>query len=240
MPLDWKTAAFPAAFDDSQLAPVVNTLDLDGTTATVTGYFFGEEQGSVQIGDQEAMVKSWSDNTITFTIPEDAAGLEEVQVIAKDGQYSRNFFEITTDVNGYKNLSTPNFSYGNIYGYEITSADVIPLTIAAAGGKILTLGMLVESNQLVMEVYDIESDTWSQAAARGHSIDGRFGLSPLLHGWRIDQNLLELFHDNRTTKIGDLRHCYWYMVLVGYHIRRNGSPGSVSKPVVGHWRRDTR
>ena len=64
---------------------------------------------------------------------------------------------------GYKKLSTPNFSYGDIYGYELTSADILPITMAAAGGKILIMGVLLESNQLVMELYDIKSDTWSQA-----------------------------------------------------------------------------
>ena len=152
-----------ASFDDSQLAPVVNSLDTDGTTATVTGYFFGKEQGSVQVGGQQAAVNSWSDNVVTFTVPEGVSGLEEIQVTAKDGQYGRNFFEITAATQGYKKLSTPNFSYGDIYGYELTSADILPITMAAAGGKILIMGVLLESNQLVMELYDIKSDTWSQA-----------------------------------------------------------------------------
>lgn len=153
-----------ASFEDSQLVPVLNTLEMDGNKATLSGYFFGEEQGTILVGDEQVEVKSWSDNTITFTVPEGTSGLQEVLVTAQDGQYGRNFFEITDATKGYTDLSTPDFSYGDIYGYELTSSDIYPLSMAAAGGKILTLGIIVETSQLVMEVYDIESDTWSQAS----------------------------------------------------------------------------
>lgn len=151
-----------ASFDDQKVVPVLNDLVIEGKTATVTGYFFGNEQGSIEVGKEKAAITSWSNRTITFALPDIAFDVDEIRITTIDGRFGRNFFEFQSPTKGYKDLSVPNIAYGNVYGYERSSDDVIPVGIAAAGGKILILGQMADNEQTVIEEYDIQNDTWSQ------------------------------------------------------------------------------
>ncbi|MEG0376845.1 MAG: S8 family serine peptidase [Eubacterium sp.] len=150
-----------AAFDDDQVVPVLNDLTVSGTAATLKGYFFGEK-GTITIGDKEAEVTNWTEDEITLALPADVEGLQEVKVTTSAGRYGRNFFKITPDTIGYTPLKAPNFKYGDTWGYDLTSADAIPINIAAAGNNIIYQGIIIDTMEPFMEIYDIDKGTWSK------------------------------------------------------------------------------
>ena len=108
-----------ACFDGQKLVPVLNDIQVDGSTATLTGYFFGE-QGNLTVGGKEATVQEWNDNSITFTLPEDVSGKQEIIVTSKDGDYGRDFFNISVPTKGFTSLNAPNLDYGSSMGYGLS------------------------------------------------------------------------------------------------------------------------
>ncbi|WP_069988514.1 S8 family serine peptidase [Massilioclostridium coli] len=152
-----------ACFDDQKLVPVLNDIQVDGSTATLTGYFFGE-QGNLTVGGKEATVQEWNDNSITFTLPEDVSGKQEIMVTSKDGDYGRDFFNISVPTKGFTSLNAPNLDYGSFMGYGLTSADGLPFAMAAAGDKIVSFGYMADTNDFYLEMYDIPTNQWEKVA----------------------------------------------------------------------------
>ena len=150
-----------AAFDDTQCVPVLNDLTIDGDTATLKGYFFGT-QGTVSIGGQDAAITEWTDNTITFTMPQGVTGKQEVIVKPENKDYGRDIFEVSTYVKGYSTLAAPDLKLGEFGDYDLRSADLYPLTMAATENKLAYLGIILETNKLKMSIYDIATDKWDE------------------------------------------------------------------------------
>ena len=152
-----------AAFDDAQCVPVLNDLTIDGNTATLKGYFFGT-QGTVSVGGQDAAITGWMDNTITFTMPQGVKGKQEVIVTPANKAYGRNFFEVSTYVKGYNILSAPDLNFGKYEdsSYDLRSADLFPMTMAATENKLAYLGIIMETNKLKMSIYDIAAGKWDE------------------------------------------------------------------------------
>lgn len=150
-----------AAFDDTQCVPVLNDLTIDGDTATLKGYFFGT-QGTVSVGGQNAAITGWADNTITFTMPQGIKGKQEVIVTPENKDYGRNIFEVSTYVKGYSTLAAPDLKLDEFGDYDLRSADLYPLTMAATENKLAYLGIILESSKLKMSVYDIAAGKWDE------------------------------------------------------------------------------
>lgn len=150
-----------AAFDDTQCVPVLNDLTIDGDTATLKGYFFGT-QGTVSIGGQNAAITGWADNTITFTMPQGIKGKQEVIVTPENKDYGRNIFEVSTYVKGYSTLAAPDLKLDEFGDYDLRSADLYPLTMAATENKLAYLGIILETNELKMSIYDIATGKWDE------------------------------------------------------------------------------
>lgn len=150
-----------AAFDDEQCVPVLNDLTIDGDTATLKGYFFGT-QGTVSIGGQNAVITGWADNTITFTMPQGIKGKQEVIVTPENKDYGRNIFEVSTYVKGYSTLAAPDLKLDEFGDYDLRSADLYPLTMAATENKLAYLGIILETNELKMSIYDIATGKWDE------------------------------------------------------------------------------
>lgn len=152
-----------AAFDDTQCVPVLNDLTIDGDTATLKGYFFGTH-GTVSIGGQNAAITEWADNTITFTMPQGIKGKQEVIVTPENKDYGRNIFEVSTYVKGYSTLAAPDLKLGEFGDYDLRSADLYPLTMAATENKLAYLGIILETSKLKMSIYDIATEKWDEKA----------------------------------------------------------------------------
>lgn len=148
-----------AAFDDEQCVPVLNDLNIEGNTATLTGYFFGA-QGSLTVGGQETSIIEWNTDKIRFTLPVGAEGKQEISVHPSGKDYGRDVFIITPDTVNYTTLAAPDLELGESNGYALRSADLQPLTMAATDSKIAYLGFLMETNAIYMSIYDIASDKW--------------------------------------------------------------------------------
>lgn len=160
-----------AALDKTAMkcVPVLNNLSVNGDTASLTGYFFGDTQGTLTIGGKSATVSEWTDRKITFQIPDGIRGKQEIRIVRSGTKastdYGKNYFSVSPDTVGYKALSAPKLTYGSYDGkYQFTSEDLVPISMAAAGGKIAWLGMLQEENQFFLELYDVASDTWEKAS----------------------------------------------------------------------------
>ncbi|WP_195270167.1 S8 family serine peptidase [Eubacterium sp. 1001713B170207_170306_E7] len=156
---------FGAAFDQSQCVPVLNDLKIENGMATLSGYFFGSAQGAVTVAGQPAAIveNGWSDNSITFTLPEGLTGEREVMVTrpGEETKYGRASFAISAGTRNYTTLTAPDLKLGESSGYPLRSADLIPTAMAATDSKIAYLGAMLETDALHLSLYDISSGTWS-------------------------------------------------------------------------------
>lgn len=158
------------AFTDP--VPVLNDLVVSGSTAVITGYFFGAGVGTVAIGGESAPVTAWGDREITVTLPDGISGMPEVTITRSDGEWGRNFFTLEPDYRGYSDLAVPDIRYGQVQGNDLTSADGIPVAMAGAGHTLLYLGMMAETNTHYMEAYDIQTGTWRSVPLPSQGIVG--------------------------------------------------------------------
>ncbi len=154
-----------AALDKNQCVPVLNDLSVEGDTASLTGFFFGDTKGTLTIDGKEVSASTWKDREIAFQLPEGTRGKKEIRVVRSGGNagtaYGKNYFSISPDTIGYKALSAPKLTYDED-GF-FTSEDLTPVGMAAAGGKVGFIGLLGETSEFVMELYDVATDTWEKA-----------------------------------------------------------------------------
>lgn len=143
-----------------ECVPVLDSLETSEGTATLKGHFFGT-QGSITIGDQSVTPESWTEDTITFKVPQNLEGRQAVIVTPNGKDYGRNYFNLTQYTKGYTNQPVPNFDYGQLNGYSITSANVLPAAMAAAGDKLLYMGYLSEKETMVLNLYDTATKSWT-------------------------------------------------------------------------------
>ena len=153
-----------AALSDDSCVPVLDNLSITGNTATLTGYFFGA-QGQLTVGGQAVTVTEWQADRISFTLPEGVRGKQEIRVEPAGKDYGRDLFIITPDTVGYTALAAPAVVMGESNGYPLTSADLMPLTMAATDSKIAYIGMMMEDSAIYMSVYDITTNTWESTPA---------------------------------------------------------------------------
>lgn len=162
--------------DDNDRVPVLNDLSVEGTTGTLTGFFFGGTEGEVTFGGQPAKILKWTEQEITIEIPASISGRQEVGVTSTiasaTGNYGRDFFNITPDTVNYNVLNAPAIEYEPYDEFPITSANIFYQYMAAAGGKIMAAGFDVDANEDRFELYDIGSNTWKAIDKPAGFIDG--------------------------------------------------------------------
>jgi glycosidase len=73
----WQSTATAAAPQVGSIGP---TIGQSGTKVTIAGKGFGASTGSVLFGATTAAIQSWSDTSVTFTVPSVGAGIYQVQL----------------------------------------------------------------------------------------------------------------------------------------------------------------
>ena len=125
--------------------PVVQKIAVDGQKAVLTGYFFGDK-GSVTVGGKTAAVTSWSDTSITLTLPTGISAMQEFKVTDSAGQSGRNYANVGNVANTYTDLTIPSGGQ-----YDATTK----VNMAAVGNKIYMLTSAPE-----LWCYDIQKAAW--------------------------------------------------------------------------------
>ncbi|MEG0411083.1 MAG: S8 family serine peptidase, partial [Erysipelotrichaceae bacterium] len=154
-----------AAFDDNQLVPVLDEVAKEGETYILSGNFFGDTQGTLQVGDFNATIKEWNKQKITFTLADEIAGQQEfiVTTKAEPKKFGHNYFNISSNSLDFESYNAPNLEYGTLLGnddYKLTSENIVPLAMSAANEQIFRLGYIFETDEKVMEIYDIKTNKW--------------------------------------------------------------------------------
>jgi len=195
--------------------PVLDSLEQDGSTAVITGYFFGDA-GTLEMDGKRLETNSWSQgewgkSKITFTLPDGASeGLHEFKITnaadpdAGDGsaQYGRDklWVEETAEAeNGafFETLMPPDHNALGIVYPQIESA----YELAAYDGKIYLAqdGMYRDGGEcLVILVYDEKSEEWSVMDVPSQNFDGEVQLTTGDDGLYFVEN--GLFMDQDTVK----------------------------------------
>jgi len=89
----WQSSAPAAAPELGSLGPL---LAQPGLTATVGGDGFGSSQGTVLVGATAATVNSWSDSSVTFTVPSVSPGNYNITLQANGGTSNALPFTVLT------------------------------------------------------------------------------------------------------------------------------------------------
>lgn len=164
-----------AAFDDTQVVPVLTGVEQSDSTAELTGYFFGTDTGSVTVdGVPVTEINSWTEQTITIRLPEGSAGNKDIAVTTADGKYGHDYFDIGSTAKGFTDLNAPELDYGDIFGVPLSSSDGIPIDIAATEDSIAYIGVLEETDISYIELYDIPSNTWAKVNMPPDAVDAGF------------------------------------------------------------------
>ena len=78
----WQSTATPTAPEVGSIGP---TVGQPGMTVTIAGKGFGSSTGSVLFGTTAATIKSWSDSSVTFTVPSVTNGVYTAQLKTNGG-----------------------------------------------------------------------------------------------------------------------------------------------------------
>lgn len=73
----WQSTGTPSAPEAGSIGP---TLGQPGMKVTIAGKGFGSTQGSVLFGSTAASIQSWTDSSVTFTVPSVSNGIYQVQL----------------------------------------------------------------------------------------------------------------------------------------------------------------
>ena len=78
----WQSTSTPSAPEVGSIGP---TVGQPGMTVTIAGKGFGSSTGSVLFGTTAATIKSWSDSSVTFTVPSVTNGVYTAQLKTNGG-----------------------------------------------------------------------------------------------------------------------------------------------------------
>lgn len=139
---------------------VVNSIQQQDDKIIISGYFFGEDEGTATMTGTSLDIEQWSDNEIVCKVPENAkSGNYEFRVTAADGRTGREFLMFNGNDSEWKALSAENIRINNPE-YENYSAE-----FAAANGDLYAL-MAFEHNGagFVFDLYkySIVDNSWQK------------------------------------------------------------------------------
>lgn len=136
------------------IRPVINSLNVEGNTVTLNGFFFGDNPGSVTIKSEiDAEINSWSDNEIKFKFTDEMQTSLKRRVEVKNATtnlYGRNFFVLGSDMTGYVPIKSPD-----------EKNDVNSTVMCANENVILAAFVRAGSETLTLKTYDEEHNDWS-------------------------------------------------------------------------------
>ena len=159
--------------------PVVNVVELNGDQLTISGFFFGDDNGSVNIGDNVYDADSWSDTEVSLTLPKDfEAGEYEVRIVSSDGRSGRRFDRIGTPRILYDRLPLPGRSLSGKPGtYTVTSDEFDDTfyglemqSIVGCDGNLYAINCTKDLKTAIFK-YDIDAQTWEQVYYGGEAAD---------------------------------------------------------------------
>ncbi len=115
----WVASSTPASPEVGSIGP---TVGQPGIQVTIAGKNFGSSTGSVWFGSANASIVSWSDTSVTFTVPGVSNGVYQVQLDNSSGQQANTIqFTVLT-----ANLIPVTFTVNN--AYPTNPGDYIYLT----------------------------------------------------------------------------------------------------------------
>lgn len=121
----WQSTSTAAAPEVGSIGP---TLGQPGMTVTIAGKGFGSSTGSVLFGTSAATIRSWSDTSVTFTVPSVANGAYQVQLKNSSGTAANTIqFTVLTAALVPVTMTVNNASPTNVGDYIFVTGDVVEL-----------------------------------------------------------------------------------------------------------------
>ena len=156
------------SIDDAQTVPVLNGITenvVEGST-TITGFFFGEEEGRLKIGETNVAAEdigSWSDESITFATPDIDKNNYKVEITTSNTATNANktghqYFEIGWGGTLYEKLPLPDEKeHKEFYRMRYNG-------LVGSNGKLYLVGSHPEQMIMIYE-YDPANQTWKDLKA---------------------------------------------------------------------------
>lgn len=147
-------------------APIVTRAIGRGGTLTVSGYFFGDQPGAIEVDDQQIAPTSWSDNTITADISGIGNGEHLVAVTNADDAVMRLAFSSSSE----SEKGVPLYERQNILPMEAPEfkeglVDTFNSNMVALDGNLYVLASRTLNGVVSMWRYDTKAEEWSSIQA---------------------------------------------------------------------------
>ncbi len=121
----WQSTSTAAGPEVGSIGP---TLGQPGMTVTIAGKGFGGSTGSVLFGTSAATIRSWSDTSVTFSVPNVANGAYQVQLKNSSGTAANTIqFTVLTAQLVPVTMTVNNASPTNVGDYIFVTGDVVEL-----------------------------------------------------------------------------------------------------------------
>ena len=157
--------------------PVLNSVSLNGSKLEIGGFFFGDAEGKVNIDGVDYPADSWSDTSVTLTLPSDFKDDEhKVEIVSAAGRKGHRYDRIGTPQFLYDRLPLPGRSLSGSPGeYAVTSTEYDDTfynnEIKSLVGLDGDLYAIIATRDLKTAIYryDIDSSKWEMVYHGGHS-----------------------------------------------------------------------
>lgn len=105
---------------DEKYIPVIESADNDKNSMTLSGYFFGDEEGFVSLDGEECKVLNWTDRAITVSMPFVPKGTEvKARVRSADDRCGMRYVALTPFEGNYMDRIPLNF-VEDLSGYNLS------------------------------------------------------------------------------------------------------------------------
>ena len=143
-------------------APIVTKAVGRGGTLTVSGYFFGDQPGTLEVDDQQITPTSWSDNTITAHIAGISNGERLVAVTNADDAVMRLLFSNSSEPEtGVPLYEREHVLPMGVPEFEEDLVDVFNSNMVALDGSLYVLASRSQNSIVSMWRYDTAAEEWS-------------------------------------------------------------------------------
>lgn len=144
-------------------APLLTGAEAEGTTLTISGYFF-TESGKLYINDEEYKVLSWSEHEITADVDGLSNGSHVAKVVNGDEAISRIIFSTSLQDEGRKLYEQDLSLMLDNPGFEEDMTDGFSGTMTCLDGSLYALSCDRDALARALWRYDIEADQWSRCS----------------------------------------------------------------------------
>ena len=149
----------------------------DAGMLTISGYFFGDDEGTVLLNGRQYRARTWSDHEITVPIPSDfETGEYKIEVITSEDRKTYRYDRIGRPALLYDRLSLPGRELSKETGeYTVTSHEYDDTfycdevkSLAGLEGNLYAV-ISARDSRTAIYCYDIERDAWSMVYHGGHA-----------------------------------------------------------------------